>query len=112
MAIGNLVDIGNKIKITAWAVSFHPISKTFDLLVHPAKLGIGSLHVQHAEKTCASKKGFSNAQELPTDINVCDGTSILTCQHFEEWWSHAHSVPKASTAASWMPTLEVVEPPV
>jgi len=84
MAIGNLVDIGNKIKITAWAVSFHPISKTFDLLVHPAKLGIGSLHVQHAEKTCASKKGFSNAQELPTDINVCDGTSILTGQHFEE----------------------------
>ena len=68
MAIGNLVDIGNKSKIAAWTVSFHPISKTPNLLVHPAKLGVGPLYVEHAEKPFASKKHFSHAQELPTDM--------------------------------------------
>lgn len=37
MAIGNLVNTGNKMKITPRAVTFHPISKPLYLLVHPAK---------------------------------------------------------------------------
>ena len=49
MAIGNLVNIGNKIKITAGAVIINPIVKTLDLLVHPAK---GD---RHWPTTCITK---------------------------------------------------------
>ena len=38
MAVGNLVDICNKVKITAWTMNRHPIRKLLDLLIHPAEM--------------------------------------------------------------------------
>lgn len=62
MTIGNIVDLGNKLKITAWVTPFDPIGKTFDLLAHPAEQGIGALHDQHVAKTrgTSAKRGYSN----------------------------------------------------
>ena len=38
MAVGNLVDICNKVKITAWTMDRHPIRELFDLLIHPVEM--------------------------------------------------------------------------
>ena len=71
MTIGNIVDLGNKLEITAWATPFNPIGKTFDLLVHPANQGTGALHGQHVARTrytSVEEVIAINKQALPDDM--------------------------------------------
>ena len=63
MTVGNLVDICNKVKITAWIMACYPIRKLSDLLVHPAKMISTCIApVQYATGFAMSKKEFSTAQ--------------------------------------------------
>ena len=57
MTVGNLVDICNKVKITAWTMGRHPIRELFDLLVHPAKMISTCIaRVQYATRFVMSNK--------------------------------------------------------
>lgn len=63
MTVGNLVDIGNKVKTTAWTMARHPIRELFDLLVHPAKMVSRCIAaVRYATRFLMSKKECSTSQ--------------------------------------------------
>ena len=63
MTVGNLVDICNEVKITAWTMACNPIRELFDLLVHPANMVDRCIaRVQYATRLVMSKKEFSTAQ--------------------------------------------------